>query len=171
VPLKVELGMSAKVLVKLVALLTALTATVVAMFWLKQGHMDAFWTSLGVDRSGTRINWCEERVSQILVYESGSKLLEKDGKWIWANSEENVLDYLRIEKWFAKYCQVSVTIPENYIMVAPNPLVEVAFLDGNRLTIYEIGGAGLYKIRDKIFQSESLKEGLKELLAFDKKVQ
>jgi hypothetical protein len=162
--------MSLKVLAKLVALLTALTATIVAISWLNAGHMNSFWTSLGVDRSGTRLNWCEERVGTLFLYDSKAKLTEKDGKWLWVGEIEKELDYLRVEKWFAKYCLIPVDDMEVAEMASSSPVFEAQFIDGNRLSLYS-DGENIFKIRDKVFQSQAFREALQELLAFGGEIQ
>ena len=162
--------MSLKVLTKLVALLTALTATVVAIYWLKAGHMNSFWTSLGIDRSGTRLSWCEERVGTLYFYDSKAKLMEKDGKWLWMGEVEKELDYLRVEKWFAKYCLIPVDKMDVAKMEAANPVFEAQFIDGNRLSLHS-NGEDIFKIRDQVFQSQAFRKALKELLAFGEEIQ
>ncbi len=155
------------------ALLSALTATIVAIFWLKQGHMDAFWTSLGVDRSGTRLNWCVERVDSIYFYETQEKLFEEEGRWLWkmkAGTQE--LDYLRVEKWFAKYCQISIDekLQTSENPVRFTPVFEAQFIDGSRKTLSQTN-SDLFKIDSHQFRSETLRKGIKELLAFGKKIE
>jgi len=161
--------MPTKVLIKFVALLTALAATVVAIFWLKQGHMSSFWTSLGVN-SGARVNWCEERVGTLYFYDSKAKLLEKDGKWLWVQGDEKMLDYLRVEKWFAQYCQIPVNKVDSVKMELSQPVLEAQFINGERLSIYT-DGKGNFGIRDRVFASETLRKALKELLAFGNKIE
>ncbi len=160
--------MTLKVFTQLFALFSALTATIVAIYWLKQGHMDAFWTSLGISRSDSRINWCEERVDTLHFYETGSKLLEKDGKWMWVGNTEKELDYLRVEKWFARYCQIPVDPITAPTESGAQAVFEAAFIDGGRLSLYEFP-SGSFKVRDQVFNSETLRKGLKELLAFGEK--
>ena len=163
--------MNLKVMTKLVVLLTALTATIVAIFWLKQDHMNSFWSSLGVDNSGQRLNWCKERVSSVYFYDKQAKLLEKNGKWLWAKKEEQrELDYLRVEKWFAKYCLAKVEKLDVHADIIPSPLFEVQFIDGERLTIHQYPD-GPFEIQNQVYKSDSLIEGVKELLAFDKQVE
>ncbi len=168
--------MSLKVAVKLAALLSALIFTIAAIIMLKQGHMESFWTSLGFS-TGERLNWCSERVQSVYHFDSGSKLLEKDGKWIWQDNSqaEQVLEYLQVEKWFARYCQVpfeNVPSTEDQDIIAPKALLEVVFVGGDRLTIFKTytGGAS-FLIRKHEFQSETLRKGLKELLAFGGEIQ
>ena len=163
--------MPTKTLAKLVALLTALTATILAIFWLDQGHMSSFWTSLGLNKGGTRINWCEERVSSLYFYGPQAKLVEKAGKWTWSQQFEKELDYLRVEKWFAKYCQIPVDKKlDSQGPQADQPLFEAQFIDGNRLSLYT-DGQNTFRIRDKVFESETLRKAIKELLAFDQKME
>jgi hypothetical protein len=165
-----------KVALKLAALVTALTVTLVAIIWLKQGHMDAFWTSLGF-QTGDRLSWCSERVRSVYHFQSGDKLLEKNGKWIWGfeNGDEKVLDYLRVEKWFARYCQVpfqEVGPEQKAKLQKTEPLFEVQFIDSNRLTIFTIPEIETgYSIGNRPFQSETLRNGLQEFLAFGGKMQ
>ncbi len=166
--------MSLKIATKLVILLTALSATVIAIFWLKQGHMDSFWTSLGVSRSGARINWCTERVQSLYIYGSQEKLVEESGKWLWRSGSTRVeLDYLRVEKWFAKYCQAEIDLPQvedNVDNEGTSPLLEVIFVDGSRRTLFFRPPTG-FEIGNQQFDSETLRKGIKELLAFGEKVE
>ena len=162
--------MSLKVAFKLVSLLTALTATVVAIYWLKQGHMNSFWTSLGLQEKGSRLNWCEERVDTLYFYNIEAKLTEKEGQWMWVTQKSRPLDYMMVEKWFAKYCQVSVTQPETMQMIGFTPIFEAKFINGERLTL-QSNGKDLFQIRDQIFRSETLRKAVKELLAFGGKIE
>lgn len=157
--------MSLKILVKLVALMTALTATVVAIYWLKAGHMNAFWTSLGVDRSGSRLNWCDERVGTLYIYRGSSKLTEKDGQWFWIGETEKQLDYLRVEKWFARYCQIPVDEVAEQKQEQSEPIFEANFINGTRLSVYQYP-SGHFLINQKVFKSKVFEKGLKELLDF-----
>lgn len=165
--------MNLKVAIKLVALLSALTATIVAIFWLNQGHMDSFWTSLGVDRRGTRLNWCVERVDSLYLYESQEKLIEEDGQWLWQKGDQSQeLDYLRVEKWFAKYCQIPI---DEKLDASKNrspfkPFLEARFIDGSRKTL-SVAGSTSFRIDSHLFRSETLRKGIKELLAFGKKIE
>lgn len=143
--------------------------TIVAIFWLKQGHMKAFWTSLGFD-SGTRINWCEERVSSLYLFDSEAKLFERDSQWLWQQNREHPLVYLQVEKWFAKYCQLSITPVEAKPTGPAKAYFEAAFINGNRLTLYAYP-TGEFRFQDQIFNSETLRQSLKELLAFGPKIE
>jgi hypothetical protein len=156
-----------KIAVKLSVLLTALFATLAGIYLLRQGHMDAFWTSLGMNR-GNRLNWCEERVGTLYFYDSKAKLTEKAGKWMWVNGEEVLLDYLEVEKWFAKYCQVPVDAnPTMSKERLGQPVFEAQFINGQRLTLHSDGGS-TFQIRDQVFRSETMRQALQELLAFAK---
>lgn len=162
--------MPLKLSIRLILLITSLIATIFAITWLKKGHMEAFWTSLGFENTA-RLNWCEERVGQLYLFETSGKLYEEKNRWLWQQKgEDRVLDYLRVEKWFAKYCQVDFskeTDPagtENF-----RPIFEAQFIDGQRLTLYR-SESGLFKARDRVFASETLRQALKELLAFAPKM-
>lgn len=161
--------MPPKLTLRLILLMLSLTATLSAIYWLKSDHMEAFWTSLGIP-TGQRLNWCEERVAQLYHFESGDKLLEEKSQWLWVdqNKKRQVLNYLEVEKWFARYCQVDYQSIED----APGPfrpVFEAEFIDGGRLTLYQ-SEEGLYRIREQIFASETLRQALKELLAFANKM-
>ncbi len=161
--------MSTKVLIKLVSLLTALTCTLVAIFWLNQGHMSQFWTSLGFKNQ--HLNWCEERVSSLYFYEQNAKLYEKSGEWFWQGQTEIPLDYLRVEKWFAQYCQIPFEKVEAPLIATRGiPVFEALFLDNERLTLYT-DTDGTFRFRDEFFKSETLRQAIKELLAFAPKIE
>ena len=154
-----------KVIAKLFILISALSITLLAITWLRQGHMDAFWTSLGIDRGGPRLNWCKERVESLYLYESKLTLIEKNAKWLWKGHEEAPLDYLKIEKWFAEYCQVPLDVDMTVGQTPSQPVAEVVFIDGQRLSIFSNGASG-FKIQNDIFASEKFRQGLKELIDF-----
>ena len=161
--------MPLRVWFKLVFLFASLGVTIFAIVWLKQDHLSAFWTSLGLNSS--RFNWCEERVKSLYVFDSKARLYEDGGVWHWKQKNENrTLDYLRVEKWFARYCQVEADIID---VVNPDQksrfVFEVEFLNGDHLILHEKGD--YFEIRGQFFQSEALRRGLKELLAFDAKME
>ena len=95
------------------------------------GHMDAFWTSLGFENTARR-NWCEERVGQLYLFETSGKLYEEKNRWLWhQDGEDRLLDYLRVEKWFAKYCQVDFSEEiDSSMAVDFRPVFEAQFIDG-----------------------------------------
>ena len=69
-----------------------------------------------MDRSGTRLNWCVERW---IHSAETKKAFEEDGRWLWKMKEETFeLDYLRVEKWFIKYCQISI---DEKVQASENP--------------------------------------------------
>ena len=162
--------MPLKLSIRLALLIVSLIATIFAITWLKKGHMDAFWTSLGLENSA-RLNWCEERISDLYFFETSGKLYEEKGLWLWQqDGGDRVLDYLRVEKWFAKYCQVDFSEDIEIASTGKfRPVFEAQFIDGERLTLY-ISESGLFKARDRVFASETLRQALKELLAFAPKM-
>lgn len=163
--------MPLKLWLKLTLLTISLSATLIGMYWLKQGHMSSFWTSLGFHNQNQRINWCSERVGAIFLYDNKAKLYEEAGKWLWQQSNLNTpLDYLRVEKWFAQYCQVDIDKLENVEAESPIAVFEAQFIDGDRLTLYSYPN-GDFKMRDQVFKSETLRQALKELLAFANKME
>jgi hypothetical protein len=154
-----------KIWIKLVALLTALSATIVAIFWLKQSHINSFWTSLGLG-SEARINWCSERVESLYFYDAKVKIYEHEAKWYLKSDSEKELDYLRVEKWFARYCQIAILRSDDKPRDEAKADVEIQFINGERLTIFTFPDSN-FRINKLIFKSETLRQGLKELLAFD----
>lgn len=158
---------------KIGVLVLALSATMVSIFWLKQGHMAQFWSSLGFRDGSTLINWCDERVSTVHFYNKSGKITEEAGKWLWRSKGKTdvTLNYLDVEKWFAKYCQVPFeSVQEAQATDAGEPILEMVFITGDRLSFHKMGESQ-YKIRGKVYESKSLREALKELLAFDPKIE
>ncbi len=154
---------------KVVFLLMSLVVIIFAIVLLKQNHLSAFWTSLGF--SSNRLNWCEERVKSLYVFNLEARLYETEGVWHWKQKNENwTLDYLRVEKWFARYCQVDADTVDFVDFNQESKVVfEVEFLNGDRLSLHERGN--YFEIRGQLFQSETLRRGLKELLAFSPKME
>lgn len=161
--------MNLKTAVKLVSLLTALTATIVAIFLLKQGHLSSALTSMGFQKPGTRLNWCKERVASLHIYDTPLTLVEKQGQWMWDGEPPHELDYLTVEKWFARYCQIPVEAPiEGAKGETSKPMqafMEVVFVDGQRTTLHWDQDKH-FKIGKNEFISETLRQGLKELMTY-----
>ena len=176
--------MPLRILFKLILLLISLTATLIAIYWLKQGHSSAFLTSLGF--SSGQFNWCEERVKSLYLFDLKAKIQEVDGTWQWVKEDKKkTLDYLRIEKWFAKYCHISLDSDEEGAEVdsesslafsgkkglgirpsfrkVSKAVFEVEFINGNHLVLKQ--KKDYFKIGDRFFQSESFRKGLEELFA------
>ncbi len=161
--------MPLKVWFKIVFLSMSLAMVILVIVWLRQGHLPAFWTSLGLDSN--RFNWCEERVKSLYIFDLKARLYEAQGVWYWEQERENrTLDYLRVEKWFAGYCQVDSKTVE---VVSPDQksrvVFEAEFLNGDHLILHKKGD--YFEIRGQFFQSEALRRGLKELLAFGSKME
>lgn len=160
--------MPLKIWFKLILLSTSLTATLLAIFWLRQGHLSVFWTSLGLD-SGS-INWCEERVKSLYIFDLKAKIHEINRTWQWKQKNRNrTLDYLRVEKWFAGYCQVDANIVTTAHSQKSRVIFEVEFINGDHLVLREKGD--YFEIRNKVFRSKTLRRGLKELLAFGPEIE
>ena len=168
---------------QLALLLSSLAITILGIHWLKQGHLPVFWTSLGLGPS--YLNWCEQRVKSLYIFEANvnanesqstqismasrhlqvAVLYESQGTWIWKQNEtERKLDYLRVEKWFAKFCQVDAKPMDNPLSTPKQTVFEAEFLNGKHLNLYKNGEG--FEIRGRSFQSEALHQGLRELLAF-----
>lgn len=162
--------MPIKIWLRVGLLAVALTMTIIAMTLLKQGHMSAFWTSLGFNPTGQRINWCSERVGSIYLYENKAKLHEEGGKWLWEQTFSVPLDYLRVEKWFAQYCQVDIQTVTGSESGSAVPVFEAKFINGEHMTLYSYAN-GDFKMGDQVFKSETLRQALKELLAFATKME
>ena len=167
---------------QLTLLLSSLGITILGIHWLKQDHLPVFWTSLGL--SPSHLNWCEQRVKSLYIFESNTSasesqntkismasrhlhavLYESQGTWIWKQNEtQRKLDYLRVEKWFAKFCQVDAKPMDNPVSTPKQTVFEAEFLNGKHLNLYKKGQG--FEIRGQFFQSEALGQGLKELLTF-----
>ena len=139
------------------------------MVWMKQGHMDSFWTSLGLGHGGPRINWCEERVKNLHFYDTSFTLTEANNQWMLKGFEDKPFNYLMIEKWFAKNCHAELDVDMTVSGRPDTPYVEVEFINGERLSLYTNGESG-FRIRDQIFSSEKLRQAFKELIDFGKNI-
>lgn len=134
--------------------------------------MSQFWASLGLSHNEQRLNWCDERVQSIHFYNKDAKITEESGKWLWKSNDTVVLDYLSVEKWFAKYCLLPVVEPQlsGDSQAQGAPLFEALFVNGERLTFHQIDDEHV-RLKGKVYRSKILREALKELLAFDPKIE
>lgn len=157
---------------KLATLALAFSITIVCIYWLRDGHISQALHSMGVGGQGQVLNWCDQRVRSMVHIPSGAKIMESDSKWKWFgyHTDEVLLDYLSIEKWLAKNCQLPATPVENQVGGAAVPLLEVEFITNERFVFYDLGD-GLIRARGQVFKAPTLREAVKELLAFGPKIQ
>lgn len=154
---------------KILFLLLALSATLFAVIQLNTGHMNDFWTSLGIGKSSHSLNWCNDR----LVALEGSKndtawiLKEDQRQWVVVKNQTDtkVLNYLDIEKWLAKYCILDIVAAENVdaLEMKVTQLAFAKFNDGSTARVFKLGDGPLFQINQVIFASTELEEGLIEL--------
>lgn len=156
-----------KFIFKSLTLVLALGMTIYCIYLLNQGHLTDFMGSLGMGEYSKTFNWCTNRVTKM---ESLSKttwtLEEKDKKWLVSTNggEPLTLDYLAVEKWFAKYCLVRIQVyrNENLLDKHLEPFAKAQFNDGTLARIYTLEG-DVFQINEVIFKSPQMKEGLAEL--------
>ena len=140
--------------------------TILSISWLKGGHGNQFLTSMGLGDEEQRLNWCSNRVASMTLSQKGSSIVEKSGKWLWLGTHEVELNYLDIEKWFAKYCQLNIKKVQFSDFNSPlNPILKVEFIDGEAATFYDLGEKRI-QVQDQIFKSATFDKAIKELLDF-----
>jgi len=127
---------------------------------LRSDHGNQLWTSLGFGADSRTLNWCDNRVSSLGVPELNGKIYESEGQWLWKGSKQKTLEYLAVEKWFAKYCQIPIKRISIKDFTTPlTPRLEVSFVDGESLTIFDLGENRI-QINEHIFESSQLQKGL-----------
>lgn len=147
----------------LASLIMGLAATLFFIYLLKADHGNQLWASLGFGQQGQTLNWCSNRVASLKVNGAEGTLKETDGQWRWDGPTDSKLNYLAIEKWFAKYCQISIA-PIDFKDFGSQlvPLIEVGFVDGESTVFYDLGQNRL-QVDEHIFKSSKLQKGLLEL--------
>ncbi|MCB0377538.1 MAG: hypothetical protein KDD33_03525 [Bdellovibrionales bacterium] len=157
---------------KLAALALAFSITLLCIYWLRDGHLSQALNSLGVQGQGQVLNWCDQRVHSLVYIPSGAKIMEDNSQWKWTipGSESVLLDYLSIEKWFAKYCHLPAEPIREEATGMATPLLEVEFITSERFVFYEMEN-GFIRARGQVFKAPTLREAIKELLAFGPKIQ
>lgn len=162
--------MNFRLIAKVTFLLVALTATVFAVVQLNTGHMNDFWTSLGIGKKTHSLNWCNDR----LISFTGTKdavtwtLKEENRKWVIVkdSSDTKTLEYLDIEKWLAKYCILDIVVEKvDALDMKVTPIALATFNDETKTRIFKLGDQKLYQINHVIFTSTELEQGLAELYA------
>lgn len=160
--------MNLRILSKVGFLLLALVATLYAVIQLNTGHMNDFWTSLGMGKNSKSLNWCNDRLMAL----SGSHndmewtLKEQDGKWIITkNDDTKTLEYLDIEKWLAKYCILDIETVENasFLDMAVTQVAFAEFNDKTTARIFILGNKNLYQINTVVFTSKEFDQALVDL--------
>ena len=156
---------------KLLTLTIALSVTVLSIYWLNQGHMVKTLSSIGFSNNGQILNWCENRIQSLGIPSAQATLTEKAGRWVWQTQDTTPLNYLSVEKWFAKYCQIPVKKVNFEDFNSPmTPILEVTFISGETATFYDLG-EGRVQLQNNVFSSPALQQAMKELLAFGPKLE
>lgn len=161
--------MNIRVFSKIAFLLVALAATVFALIQLNTGHMNDFWTSLGIGKKTHSLNWCNNRLISLTGTSNNVvwTLKEQDRKWVIVKgeSEMKTLEYLDIEKWLAKYCILDISVfKDNSIFdMVVHPIATATFNDGSSAKMFTLGDKGLYQIDHVVFTSPEFEKGLAEL--------
>lgn len=161
--------MNSKVIIKVLFLALALTATIYSLTLLNTGHMDDFWTSLGIGKKNQSLNWCTNRLVTLSGNsESGPWVLKEENRqWLIVKntSDVKILSYLDVEKWLAKYCLLTIDIYRDVSILdmAVNTIATANFNDGTSAKIYTLGHKEIYQINEVIFVSDEWTQALKEL--------
>ena len=133
---------------------------------LPSGVAELFGAAPGAASSSTAsssLKWCETRVRS-LIQPSGFQLEQKGMKWIGETETEKELNFIAIEKWFGRHCQLLVNpvALEAAEKTQFNPILFVQFIDQTAHAFgYKEGG--VYTWRGQTFRSEQLDLALKEL--------
>lgn len=154
-----------KFIFKITTILGALAMTVYCIYLLNQGHLTDFLGSVGSPYSET-LNWCSNRIVKIEAYNQTWTLEEKDKKWMITKGDQTpqTLEYLDVEKWLAKYCQVHIQIYRNSSLLDKpiTPIAKAYFNDG-KTALISVLGENTYQIADVSFKSIEMTEGLADL--------
>lgn len=162
--------MNWKLALKVVTLLTALSATVYCIYLLNTGHSTDFMVSMGLGEKGQALNWCSNRLTKLESAEPGKAwiLQETDKKWMISvdSSEPKALEYLDIEKWLAKSCTIKINIynSEKILEMQSMPFAVASFNDGTQARIY-ILSEDVFQINEVTFKSYEMKTAIAELKA------
>lgn len=161
--------MNMRIFFKSFFLMIALSATLYAVTLLNTGHMNDFWISLGLGKANQSLNWCRERVVKISgTNDAGTwTLFEEKQEWLIGKNSDPVqkLDYLEVEKWFAKNCIINIEIYKNISILdmAILPFGVAHFNDGTNAKIISLGNEGVYQINEVIFKSKDWTQALEDL--------
>lgn len=153
---------------KLFFLFLALGATIYSLTLLNTGHMNDFWTSLGIGQNTNSLNWCSNRlVSLSGATATGNWTLKEDNRqWVIENNNETkILEYLDVEKWLAKYCIIDIEPykSEAILDMAVAPIATAIFNDGSKAKLFRLGQDNVFQINHSTFKSPEWEEAIKEL--------
>ncbi len=161
--------MNLRLSAKIAFLIVALSATVFAVVQLNTGHMNDFWTSLGIGTKTHSLNWCNNR----LVALTGTKnnvewtLKEHERQWVVTknNADAKTLEYLDVEKWLAQYCILDITVEKSKdpLSMTVQQVAHATFNDATTARVFKLGNENLFQINHVIFTSQELEKALEDL--------
>lgn len=111
-----------------------------------------------------KINWCDTRV-QALVQPEGFQLEQVGMKWFAKREEEKEVDFIRVEKWFGKYCSIKGLFIEEASELPLETFKPAFFIKFIKGEVQALGrnDEGVYLWKGQAFTSEELDGALKEL--------
>ena len=157
-----------KIFFKLFFLFIALGATIYSLVLLNTGHMNDFWTSLGMGANSKSLNWCSNRLESLSGTAANGPWTLKEENRQWVITKDNntkILEYLDVEKWLAKYCIIDIEPYNNEAILdmTVTPIATAVFNDQSKAKLFRLGKENVFQINHFIFKSSEWEEAMKEL--------
>lgn len=116
------------------------------------------------DESAFRWNWCQTRVTAMIKPEE-FKIAQEGNLWVYEAAAKQVVNFLSVEKWLAKFCTVDAKkLPNTNAERAElfKPALMVKFVDGH-VELIRRSTDGQYLWRGQAFTSPEFDSALSEL--------
>ncbi len=156
-----------KLAFRIAIMMSALTACIIAMVYLRSNTGPKIFETMGFKPvSKNYLSWCQERVTEISTTGKDKvQINETKGKWLVSKDiNHKEINYLKMEKWLAEYCQVKIVHVEkqDFFKQKLESLFRVKLKNEDKFTFFKVG-EDKFQVRSLIFQSEELEKGFNEL--------
>jgi hypothetical protein len=112
----------------------------------------------------TKLNWCDTRVVS-LIRPNEFKLTQVDSNWVYETTAQKVVDFIAVEKWFARFCKVpaqNIGKETNLTKEAFSPFLMVKFVNGT-IEVMRRNLHGVFDWRGQKFTSPEFEGAVDEL--------
>jgi hypothetical protein len=166
--MKKNSDLKSSMIVKINFLLLALGLTVYFIYSLQtRGLPPALQAFFGMPANTTvasqvyQFSWCDTRVESIIKPEE-FKLTQDGRNWLLENPTQRVADFISVEKWFGRHCQIHARSAVGGNDQDFTPELFVKFVTGE-VQVLKRNAAGLFSWRGKVFESPELTQAIEQI--------
>lgn len=106
--------------------------------------------------------WCDTRVTALIRPDEKFKLSQEGSRWVVEDQSPREVNFIAVEKWFAKFCSVPAKSIEANAGEGFRPSMMVKFVNG-QVEVLRQNDDGVFLWKGQAFAAPQMLEALEEL--------